>query len=701
MKVTITVVGSPEKLTTWPNEPTVADLRADYTAAQSAHGQQSAKIADWLDQLHVRGVYKPQSRKGRSAVQPKLIRKQAEWRYSALTEPLLNTPEMFTVTPRTYQDREPAKQNSMVLNYQFTHQIDKVNFIDSYVRTAVNEGTVIVRVSWAYQERAMKRTVPVYSYRESTPEEAEMLAQAQEMPEDSLSEQVKESLNASSTNGRWITAEDTGETEEVTEIETVKNQPEINVCDYRNIVIDPTCGNDLSKAAFLVNSFEASKSDLEKAGNYKNLDKIMVSSTTDGQHQPKDESSFMFADEPRMQMPVYEYWGYWDAYGTGVTVPIVATWVGDVMIRLELNPYPDQEIPFVIVPYLPIKDSVYGEPDASLLGDNQRLVGALTRGMIDSMARSANAQMGMRKDMLDAVQKKKFQNGEDYEFNPGVDPRSGIAEHKYPELPASTFNMLQMITADSDSLTGIKSFSTGLTGDAMGTTATGVNSAMSAQGKRELNILRRLGSGIQKIGQKILSMNSAFLSDEEIIRITDEEFVVINREDLQGAFDITLGISTAETDQKKAQELSFMLQTMGPTLPFDLTKIILSEIARLGKMPDLAKNIDAFVPQPDPAQQAAQKLELQKLLLENQKLQAEIQKISTDTREATTDSLVNLAKARNLEADTQMKTLTAFEEGTGITQQREVEQIEAQAKSNLKRDMFNTVFTQATGTNQQ
>lgn len=701
MKVTIKVIGQPDKLTEWPNEPTVADLRADYTMAQSAHGQQSAKIGDWLDQLHVRGQYKPNPRKGRSGVQPKLIRKQAEWRYSALTEPLLNTPEMFTVTPRTYQDRKAAEQNSLVLNYQFSHQIDKVNFIDAYVRTAVNEGTVIVRVGWAFQEQMTTREVPVWNYREATPEEAELLAQAQGMPEDSLSEQVKESLNASATNGRWITAEDTGRTEKVTEMTTIKNQPELTVCDYRNIVIDPTCGNDISRANFLVNSITASKSDLEKSGNYKNLDKIAVSSVNDGEHQTTDNSSFMFADEPRMQMPVYEYWGFWDIYGTGITHPIVATWVGDVMIRLELNPFPDQEIPYVIVPYLPIKDSLYGEPDASLLGDNQKLVGALTRGMIDSMARSANAQMGMRKDMLDAVQKKKFQNGEDYEFNPGVDPRNGIAEHKYPELPASTFNMLQMITADSDSLTGIKSFSTGLTGDAMGTTATGVNSAMSAQGKRELNILRRLGSGIQKIGQKMMSMNGAFLSDEEIIRITDEEFVVINREDLEGTFDIDLGISTAETDQRKAQELSFMLQTMGPTLPFDLTKIILSEIARLGKMPDLSKKITDFVPQPDPAQQAMQKLEMQKVLLENQKLKAEIDEINNGMREATTDSLVNLAKARNLEADTQLKSVTAFEDVTGITQQREVEQIEAQAKSNLKRDMFNTVFEQTMGSNQQ
>ena len=108
-----------------------------------------------------------------------------------------------------------------------------------------------------------------------------------------------------------------------------------------------------------------------------------------------------------------------------------------------------------------------------------------------------------------------------------------------------------MFSADADSITGIKSFTGGLSGDSLGQTATGVNGVMGSQAKRELNILRRLGEGIEKIGKKILAMNAEFLSDEEVIRITDEEFVTINRDNLKGTFDVELGISTAETDQIK------------------------------------------------------------------------------------------------------------------------------------------------------
>lgn len=85
---------------------------------------------------------------GRSAVQPRLIRKQAEWRYPGLTEPFLSTEELFKAEPRSWEDKKAAIQNQTLLNYQFNIKINKVRFIDNYVHAAVNEGTVICRVGW-------------------------------------------------------------------------------------------------------------------------------------------------------------------------------------------------------------------------------------------------------------------------------------------------------------------------------------------------------------------------------------------------------------------------------------------------------------------------------------------------------------------------------------------------------------------------
>ena len=681
------------KLTDWKNEPTVSDLKSDYTSAKSSKDTQVAKIDDWVDMLNIEGRHKPTKTKGRSAVQPKLVRKQAEWRYSALSEPFLNSENVFSIAPKTHMDREAAYQNELVLNYQFNNQIDRVKLIDTYVRTAVNQGTVIARIGWLYEEATVTEDEPVYEYVDvSEPQEAQFIMQAVQLQATNPNEfkmlpvDLQQSVEATVINGRPIKAIIT-DYEQVEVIKTVRNQPDITICDYHNITIDPTCNGIPDKANFIIYSFETSKSELSKAGHYKNLDKIVLSDPLSTDHYTTD-TGFRFQDKARKKLVAYEYWGYWDIDDSGKTTPIVATWVGDVMIRLEVNPFPDRKLPFVVIPYLPVENSVYGEPDAALLEENQRIVGALTRGMVDSMARSANAQIGMRKDALDSVNKRKFNDGLDYEFNPTVDPRMAIIEHSYPELPSSTFGMLQLFNMEAEAITGVKSFTGGLSGDALGSTATGVRGLLDAASKRELNILRRLSQGLQDIAKKILAMNAEWLSDEEVIRLTDEDFVKINRDNLLGSFDIKLSISNTESDNIKAQELSFMLQTMGQSLPFDMTKTILSEIAKLRNMPDLSKIIQQYEPQPDPRQE----LEVQNLQLENQKLQAELQEtmVSIQLKQAQIER--ELAHARKLSTDANLNDLDFVEQESGVKQARDLEKQQAQAAGNVKRDILNNVL---------
>ena len=191
-------------------------------------------------------------------------------------------------------------------------------------------------------------------------------------------------------------------------------------------------------------------------------------------------------------------------------------------------------------------------------------------------------------------------------------------------------------------------------------------------------------------------MNAEFLSDEEVIRITDEDFVVINRDNLKGTFDVELGISTAETDQIKAQELSFMMQTMGQSLPFELSKLILSEIAKLRKMPDLAKNIEKFAPEPDPVQQQLKQLEMQNLQLKNQLIQAQIQETIANAQKILGAGNVDMAKARNLEADTNLKSLDFVEQESGVKQERDLQRMQAQAKGNMQRDVLNVALNSTT-----
>lgn len=670
-------------LTDWKNEPTVSDLRADYNAAYSSHSAQMSQITTWLNNLKIEGSAKPKKSPGRSSVQPMLIRKQAEWRYSALTEPFLSTDELFTVSPATWEDRNSAIQNQLVLNYQFNIKINKVRFIDEYVRAAVNEGTVIARVGWVSQTETVKETVPVYAYYPAENEDqVQAIQEALQLklnnPNEyhNLPDDIIASVDYSYENNGAYVAVQTG-TEEIEYEKVIKNHPTVEVVNPQNVVIDPTCNGDISQAQFVIYSFETSKSDLEKDGRYKNLDKISVSSTSPlntPDHETEDSSGFNFKDEPRKKFVAYEYWGWWDISGNGKTVPIVATFVGNTMIRLEENPYPDKQIPFIVVPYLPVTRSVYGEPDGALLEDNQKIIGATTRAMIDILARSANGQTGIRKDMLDITNRRKFDKGEDYEFNANVDPRQGIYMHTAPEIPQSAAVMIQYQNNEAESLTGVKSFSQGIASQALGDVAAGIRGALDAASKRELGILRRLAQGIIEIGRKFVSMNAEFLSEEEVVRITNDEFVRVRRDELAGDFDLKLSISTAEADNQKAQELAFMLQTMGNSMPFEMTQMVLSDIARLRNMPDLAKRIESYQPQPDPL--AQRKAELEIALLE-----AEIAEKQSKAIENRANAGYKATQAQNVQSDTDLKNLDYIEQESGVKQARDVEKISAQAES--------------------
>ena len=633
-------------LVDWENPPSLANLKQDYESALVAHQAHVDEIDAWLRVLD--GDQTINAKQGRSKLVPRLARRQAEWRYAALSEPFLSTDDLFNTSPQTFEDKEVAVQNGMVLNYQFNCRMDKVKFIDEYIRTAVDEGTVVVRTGWEFEEGKRK----VY-------------------------EDIMEMQLVAGPDGQSVPQEIKTGQKAITKKITIKNQPVLTVCDYNNLVLDPTCEGDIEKASFVIYSFETSLSELKKDGRYTNLDDINFESASvlaDPDHEVNtDDTAFTFKDKARKKVIAREYWGYWDIDDTGEVKPFVATWVGNTFIRMEENPYPDKKIPFVLVQYLPRRKNIYGEPDAALIEDNQKIVGAVTRGIIDIIGRSASGQQGIRKDALDVTNARKFERGEDYKFNANVDPRQAFHMEVYPEIPRSALEVLNMQNNDAEALTGVKAFTQGISGQALGVTATGIRSALDATSKRELGILRRLSNGLNQIGRKIISMNSEFLDDEEIIRVTNEEFVAINRNDLGGKYDIKLNISTAEADEQKGSELAFMLQTMGNTMPPEMSQMILADIAQLRKMPDLAKRIAEYQPQPDPmAQQKAQ--------LENALLEAQVANETAKGRENEVDvqlksakAATEQAKARGMHSQSDMVDLDFVEKESGVQHAREID----------------------------
>ena len=683
-----TSTGTP--LVDWANPPDVESLKHDLTSAEPSHAEHTKTVEDYLDNLA--GKLNIKIPKGRSKVQPKLIRTQAEWRYSALEEPFLSTKDMFDISPRTYEDVDAAEENTIYLNYQWNTKIDKTSFINEYVRTATDEGTVMVQVGWEFEEAEKEVEVDIVA----TPEQTQMYLIKQVQSGQMSEEEAMQFMQS----GEPLVLGTKMETRTV----TIKNQPKYRICEYDKCVIDPTCEGDLDKAQFIIMPFETSMSELKRDKSYNDTQLAILfgdkdsetvgASTSDEEFMSsqKEAHNFAFKDKARQKLTAYEYYGYWDTSGTGVTEPIKAVWVQNTMVKLEKLPYPDKKLPFVSAQYLPVRKSVYGEPDGALLADKQAVVGAVQRGMIDIMGRSANGQIGMSKGMLDQANQKKFDNGDHFFYNQGHDPKTSVHMQTFPEIPRSAMEMLQLQNQEAESLTGVKAYSSGISGQALGNTATAARGALDSASKRELGILRRLSKGIEQIGRKTIAMNAAWLEDEEVIRVTNKEFRTVHKDDLAGEFDLRLNISTAESDNQKAEELAFMLQTTAQSSDPGEVRMIRAEIAKLRKMPELAEQIENFQPEPDPMEQQRVQLELQLLQAKVFNEQAKGQENAVDVKLKEAKTASELAKAGKTSSEKDNLDLDFLEKESGTSHAREMEKKEHDRLSKLDEKAADSMF---------
>lgn len=124
-----------------------------------------------------------------------------------------------------------------------------------------------------------------------------------------------------------------------------------------------------------------------------------------------------------------------------------------------------------------------------------------------------------------------------------------------------------------------------------------------------------------------------------------------------------------------------MLQTMGNNMDPAMSQMILADIARLRKMPDLAKQIKEYQPQPDPLAQRKAELELMMMEAEIAKLQSDTEKQNAETQMLGYKAGTEEAKAANFRSDTDLKNLNFVEQESGVKQERDLQKSGEQARS--------------------
>lgn len=404
-------------------------LKQDLSSAKDMKAAIDQRVAERRDIYN--GKLYGNEEDGKSKIVVKLAKRQSEWGHAKIKDPFVSTPEIVKCNPITFEDVQAARQNELLLNYQFCRQFDRYKFMTKAIKVLDVDATLVVQTGWVYEDEEITQMTDVV--------------------------EVDEYGN------EFIT------TQRVPTIRVKKNQPTARVCRSEDVFIDPTCQDDIDNAQFVIFRYETDLSTLKKDGRYKNLDKLKEAGdelSSDEDFDPEDETEFKFSDKARKKLLVYEYWGNYDIDDDGEVEPIVCAWIGGTIIRLGSNPYPDKRPPFIVVPFSSVPFQLHGENNIDLIEDNQKVITATTRGIINNMAQSTNGQVGIRKGALDAIQRKKFFSGKNFEFNGSP---ADFWQGSFNQIPGSAFDMMALQNNEAESLTGTKAFSQGLTGNALGT----------------------------------------------------------------------------------------------------------------------------------------------------------------------------------------------------------------------------------------
>ena len=578
------------------------------------------------------------------------IQAMLKWQIPGLMGPFVADDKIASLRPGSSDDEDLIRKYGIIINTQFCREFGRFNFIKKMVETFAKEGTVVVKESWDF-------------------------------------ERIKVDVDISETD--YDAAGNVLEVRShiVKRDKIIKNRPNAIVCDNNDIYLDPTNNGSHANSKFTIHKMYTNLSNLfANKARYKNLDKVMKavkdagdSAITMGEDPSLSDVTndgiefareFSFDDVARKEIVIYEYWGLYDIHNTGVAVPIVGAWFNDILIRLEENPMPGKCNPFHVAKMDEISNSPYGAPDFASVIDDQQNRTALLRGMIDSISNSNFGQKGITSGILDLPNKRRFFAGMNFEHKGKKDD---IFVDQYNPLSTTTFSFFQSLSDTMEAKTGIKSFSGGMNTNSFNGSAAAANGTLSAAEMRKVYHIRNLAENIIKpmLGHWI-QMDEAFLSPEDVFRYTSEDFERVEDPGRIASLDMDIQVSTPELDEMKAKELSFMMQTLGQNMSFEREKLILSKIAELRGMHELAKELrEEKAPEPTEMDIKMQEIAIEKLQLENEKIKAEIAYRRSAAYENGADYELKIAKTMDLTQSANSRKINTDMIKTGLQYQQE------------------------------
>ena len=403
----------------------------------------------------------------------------------------------------------------------------------------------------------------------------------------------------------------------------IKTVPKTAYVSIWNFYPDPDAAN-MDEAEYVIERHKMSRTQLRSLKRRpffrsNAIDKAIEmgeSYTREWWEQIMEDDSSETAQVERFE--VLEFWGYMDTdalKGYDVDIPkemrkmdqvSVNIWVcnGEVL-RLVMNPFTPQYLPYYAVPYEVNPYSFFGVGIAENMDDTQTLMNGFMRMAVDNAALSGNLLIEVDETNLVPGQDLTVYPGKVFRRQGGA-PGQAIFGTKFPNVSNENMQMFDKARVLADESTGFPSFAHGQTGvSGVGRTASGISMLMGAANGSIRTVVKNVDDYLLgPLAKAFFHFNMQFDYDEEI----------------KGDLDVkALGTESLMANEVRSQRLMQLLGIVqNPALaPFAKMDYIIREIAKsmdldpdkvVNSLPDAAiqaellKKFQANNPEPQPQQ---------------------------------------------------------------------------------------------------
>tara|TARA_Y100000780_G_C13688111_1_gene418440 strand:- start:792 stop:2873 length:2082 start_codon:yes stop_codon:yes gene_type:complete len=325
---------------------------------------------------------------------------------------------------------------------------------------------------------------------------------------------------------------------------TIQSIPNINYVSVWNFYPDPDSQN-MSDCEFVVERHKMSRTALRNLKKRPAFRKESIENAIDlgADYTPEYWEEVLTDNQTHSDIERYEvleYWGYIDkdiAEYADLKIPEelqskdeiqVNIWVcNGQVIRLVLNPFTPNRIPYLATPYEINPYSFFGVGVADNMEDTQLLMNGFMRMAVDNAALSGNLIFEIDENSMATGQDMTLYPGKFFRRTSGA-PGQALFSHKINNVTNELFQAFDKSRQLADEATGMPSYAHGQTGiQGIGRTASGISMLMGAAAQNIKAVVRNIDDYLlTPLGRAHFAFNMQFNFDEQF---TEGDLEVVAR----------------------------------------------------------------------------------------------------------------------------------------------------------------------------